>query len=275
MPQYAITHHTAYHFDEPLAGVNLLACLQPVNSASQILEFHKVICIPIPIKRSQKKDAFGNTQEQLSFQRTLQKVEVTSVSTVIVKGKRSQLHNSGGAPSWRELFEPGELEVILTQALAYCEALFSASMPLPERLSQLMAKLYREFVYDVTATTVATPISDLLRFKRGVCQDFARVMIAVLQANGIDARYVSGYLFCGPLENNTTRQAASHAWVSVFMPDEGWVDLDPTNNKWVDEDYITLAWGRDYVDVVPVKGMLNEDRQQRIKVLVTIEKQQD
>jgi transglutaminase-like putative cysteine protease len=273
MPQYRITHHTAYHFDEPLAGLSLMTSLTPTQGQFQLIEFHKIICIPIPIKRLGQKDAFGNALEHLSFNRALQKVEVTSVSTVKVNGRRCQLENTADTPCWRDLFAPAEQDLILTHALAFGGELFANNIPLAESLKQLMAKLYREFAYDVVATTVTTPISELFRVKRGVCQDFARVMIAILQARGIDARYVSGYLFCGPLENNTARQSASHAWVSVYMPDRGWVDLDPTNNKWVDDDYITLAWGRDYVDVVPVKGMLSGDRRQRIKVSVTIEKQ--
>lgn len=275
MPQYAITHHTAYHFDEPLAGIKLLVCLQPLNSPSQTLEFHQVICIPLPILRSEEIDPFGNTQQHLSFRRPLQKIEVTSVSTVRVNGKRGQLESIPDVPCWQALFEQGELALILPKALAFARELFSPEIQLSKSLSQLMAKLHREFHYDEAATSVNTPLSELFRIKRGVCQDFARVMIAVLQASGVDARYVSGYLFCGPLDNNMARQAASHAWVSVFIPASGWVDVDPTNNKWVDEDYITLAWGRDYVDVVPVKGMLNDNRRQRIKVSVTIEKKQD
>jgi transglutaminase-like putative cysteine protease len=275
MPHYSITHHTAYHFDEPLAGVKLLVCLQPVDSLFQTLAFHQVICIPLPVERVEEPDPFGNIQQHLSFRRPLQKIEVTSVSTIKVNGTRSQLENNPDAPKWQTLFAPEELALILLQALAFAPEVFAPDIPLRESLNQLMAKLYREFHYDETATTVTTPLSELFSIKRGVCQDFARVMIAVLQARGIDARYVSGYLFCGPLLNNRVHQAASHAWVSVFMPGSGWVDVDPTNNKWVDEAYITLAWGRDYVDVVPVKGMLNENRRQRIKVSVTIEKKPD
>ena len=275
MSHYSITHHTAYHFDEPLAGVKLLVCLQPLESLFQTVEFHQVVCIPLPKERVEEPDPFGNIQQHLSFHRPLQKIEVTSVSTVKVNGIRSHLDNSPDVPQWQALFEKEELALILPKALAFANELFGPDIPLSESISELMAKLYREFHYDESATTVTTPLSELFSIKRGVCQDFSRVMIAVLQARKIDARYVSGYLFCGPLVNNMVHQAASHAWVSVFIPGRGWLDVDPTNNKWVDEDYITLAWGRDYVDVVPVKGMLNENRRQRIKVSVTIEKKQD
>ncbi len=124
--------------------------------------------------------------------------------------------------------------------------------PLLEGVGALMETIHREFTYDPVATTVSTPVSEVLAGRHGVCQDFAHLMIACLRSHGIPARYVSGYLVPDP---GVVGAQASHAWVSVYCPGIGWVDFDPTNDVRPAAGHITLGWGRDFEDVSPLKGV--------------------
>jgi transglutaminase-like putative cysteine protease len=131
----------------------------------------------------------------------------------------------------------------------------------------LCERIFTDFEYDPRATTVTTPVDEVLRSRRGVCQDFAHLMIACVRSLGLPARYVSGYVCGAP---GTVGGGASHAWVSVFCPDFGWLDIDPTNNVMRDRDHVTLAWGRDYSDVTPVKGVALGSGEQVIDVSVAV-----
>jgi transglutaminase-like putative cysteine protease len=124
--------------------------------------------------------------------------------------------------------------------------------------TDLMTRIYQEFMYDPTATTVTTPIAEVLAHRRGVCQDFAHVQIGCLRALGLAARYVSGYIAPEQMATGTAfvGAQASHAWLSVYCPGPGWVDLDPTNDLMPHDRHVTLAWGRDYGDVVPLRGVV-------------------
>ena len=149
---------------------------------------------------------------------------------------------------------------------AYATASFTAGRPLLEAAVDLCHRIYTEFHYDQEATTVATSVAEVMACKRGVCQDFAHFTIACLRSLGLAARYVSGYLRSGELIGSQ----ASHAWVSVFCPGFGWLDLDPTNDQMVNGNHVTLAWGRDYSDVAPVNGVALGGGEQVINVSVAV-----
>jgi len=140
----------------------------------------------------------------------------------------------------------------------WAAASFPPGRPLGEAVADLAGRIHREFAYEPGATTVETPLADVFRAKRGVCQDFAHLALAGLRAVGLGARYVSGYLETRPPAG--TRPAvgadASHAWVAVWTPDAGWLDYDPTNAHLTLDRHVTTAWGRDYADVTPLKGIL-------------------
>jgi transglutaminase-like putative cysteine protease len=122
----------------------------------------------------------------------------------------------------------------------------------------LMHRIFTEFTYEKAATSIDTTVDQVLTARKGVCQDFAHLMISCLRALGLAARYVSGYLETTPPpgKQKLIGADASHAWISIYVPDAGWVDLDPTNDLMPGENHITLAWGRDYGDVTPVKGVV-------------------
>jgi transglutaminase-like putative cysteine protease len=141
---------------------------------------------------------------------------------------------------------------------AYAEPSFPAGRPLVDAVSDLIERIFENFVYDPGFTTVTTPIEEVLRFRRGVCQDFAHLAIGCLRSMGLAARYVSGYLETAPPPGGERAIGAdaSHAWLAVFVPGGGWLDVDPTNDQIVGTSYVTTAWGRDYSDVSPLKGIV-------------------
>jgi transglutaminase-like putative cysteine protease len=141
--------------------------------------------------------------------------------------------------------------------MSYASASFTTGRPLLEAVCDLTRRIYTDFTYDPKATSVSTPLSDVLRDRHGVCQDFAHLQIGCLRALGLAARYVSGYLVTQPSPGHAPLVGvqASHAWVSVYGPGCGWIDLDPTNNVLPSDRHITVAIGRDYGDVSPINGV--------------------
>ncbi len=136
-----------------------------------------------------------------------------------------------------------------------------------------MQKIFTEFTFDSSATEITTPLLHVLEQKRGVCQDFAHLMIACLRSRGLAARYVSGYLLTHPPAGRPRLVGAdaSHAWVSAWCPGLGWVDADPTNGKLADTEFVTLAWGREYSDVTPLRGVVRGGGEHTLTVAVTVE----
>ncbi len=127
-----------------------------------------------------------------------------------------------------------------------------------DAVSDLMHRIHRDFEFDPEATTVSTKVDEVLEHRRGVCQDFAHLMLACLRSLGLPARYVSGYLLTDPPPGQPRLMGvdASHAWVAAYAPSHGWVEFDPTNDQCADARYITLAWGADFADVVPLRGVI-------------------
>lgn len=167
---------------------------------------------------------------------------------------------------------PSPLILPSEELAAYAAPSFSPGRPLFEAVLDLSTRIYREFQYDPDFTTVATPLQQALEARKGVCQDYAQVAIGCLRAMGLPARYVSGYIETLPPEGETqlVGTAASHAWFSAFIPERGWVDFDPTNNKLAGEQHITVAWGRDYSDVPPLKGIIFNGNEHEMKVAVEV-----
>ena len=146
----------------------------------------------------------------------------------------------------------------MSELRTYAERSFSKERPLLEAVEELTDRLYTDFTYDPNFTTIATPLADVIQHRRGVCQDFAHLGIGCLRALGLAARYVSGYIETNPPPDQEPLEGAdaSHAWFSVYLPQLGWVDFDPTNNQIPTDQHITIAWGRDYSDVTPLKGVV-------------------
>jgi transglutaminase-like putative cysteine protease len=225
-----------------------------------------VTATPAPDRITTHADVFGNTVHVLSVEQPHADMEVVGTSEVVVDLPPPW---PSGGPSWDAPEPPGDLLVAdcrLASPMAaatpavveYARASFPPGRPLTEAAADLASRIFHDFTFDPSFSDVATPLDDVLAFRRGVCQDFAHLAIAGLRAHGAAARYVSGYLETDPPpgQPKLVGSDASHAWFSVFVPGSGWLDADPTNDQIPPRRHVTCAWGRDYGDVAPVRGVV-------------------
>jgi len=274
---YQILHDTHYKYDSPVSLAQQLAHLWPRRSPWQRCTEQQLLISPIPTVRRDEFDVFGNPLTRLAFERPHDELQVNARLRVeVLKRPYLDFHQS---PAWdvtrngmtynakpmsadileacRYRFESPYVH--LKQSFADFSAVcFPLGAPLMLCVQALMEKIFREFTFDDEATQVATPLVEVLESRRGVCQDFAHLMLACLRSRGLSARYVSGYLLTQPPpgQPRLIGADASHAWVSVFCPVLGWVDFDPTNNVQPALEHISLAWGRDFSDVSPLRGVI-------------------
>jgi transglutaminase-like putative cysteine protease len=286
--RYHVQHLTHYRYAEPaLVSLNQIG-LTPRDTEHQRVLRHTLRIQPEPHARVAWTDAFGNTQIQCCFSEPHEDLRVESVLEVERAAPAHPPLNEG--PAWeaavgavREHLNADTLDALqfvydspFVRRSAGFRALaapdFAAGAPLPAALASFAARFKETFTYDTAATQLNTPIEDVLRDRRGVCQDFSHVMIAALRSIGLAARYVSGYLrtLPPPGKPRLVGADASHCWVSVYAPGWGWIDVDPTNGCLVSDQHITIAWGRDYSDVTPVKGVILGGSGQSITVAVDV-----
>ena len=290
--RYHVLHETRYDYGSPVSLSQQQLHLSPRVLAWQQVEEQCVEIDPAPSWRRDGLDAFGNPVSWLAFHAPHDSLLIRSVMTIAVEPHLpGDLKNS---PPWEAVRDrlaydatdpqPADLDatrflfesphVRIKHELAdYAADCFPPGKPLLLCVQALMAKIFTEFTFDPEATTVSTPVLEVLENKRGVCQDFAHLMIACLRAMGLAARYVSGYLLTRPPPGKPRLIGAdaSHAWVSVYVPGTGWIDYDPTNACYVAAGHIVAARGRDYADVSPVKGLFNGGGQHTLTTGVTVE----
>ena len=270
---YKITHSTTYSYSESVPICHNEVHLTPRESARQNCSYHRIAIRPHPLATDRRLDYFGNQVTFFTIEEGHHRLSVTARSKVQVHPL--DLPPAESSPAWETVRDrlPGDLSPagletyqfafksprvpISADLERYAVPSFPAKRPLIEALLDLTDRIHSDFEYDPTATTVTTPIDEVLRKRKGVCQDFAHLQIACVRSLGLAARYVSGYLLTAPPpgKERLIGADASHAWLSVFCPEIGWVDFDPTNNSISGTEHITLAWGRDYSDVCPIKGV--------------------
>ncbi|HUE93516.1 transglutaminase family protein [Pseudomonas sp.] len=275
--RYQILHDTHYRYASPVSLAQQLAHLWPRTCPWQRNHAQQLLVSPQPCQRMDGLDVFGNPLTRLVFERPHAELKVSARLRVEVLTRpaldlqaspaweqaRAALSYSGQAMS-ADLLQAARFRfespyVRLKQAFVdYAAECFSPGRPLLAGVDGLMQKIFTEFSFDAAATQVATPLLQVLEERRGVCQDFAHLMLACLRSMGLSARYVSGYLLTQPPpgQPRLIGADASHAWVSVYCPQQGWVDFDPTNNIRPALEHITLAWGRDFADVSPLRGVI-------------------
>ena len=286
---YNITHRTLYEYAAPVTVSQHVARLEPGSSSLQECERFSLKIFPEPALRKEHSDYFGNRLCFFAIQEVHTQLEVITHSRVTVRpGKNRDAENSLSSEAVTSLFrDPVSPEVIepyqfifdspqvraSLELADYARESFGRDTPLIEGAKDLSRRIFTDFKYDVKATTVATPLEEVLEKRRGVCQDFAHLGIAFLRSLGLPARYVSGYLRTRPPEGKPRLVGvdASHAWFSVFCPGTGWVDFDPTNNVQPGEEHITVALGRDFGDVSPVAGIVTGGGKHTVKVSVDVE----
>lgn len=280
------THITRYWYSGPVSMCHTEVHLHPRPRKHQtILEFALDIT-PTPDALLSHEDYFGNEVTFFSIAEPHRELIITSRSLVNLQASVPPALEL--SPAWEhvrdevarrdtpETFEAGQFvfespSITVGAPFAqYAASSFSAGRPLLSSVEDLSRRIFTEFRYDRRATTIGTPIYDVLKSRRGVCQDFAHLMIACLRSLRLPARYVSGYVRSG---GDFAGDEASHAWVSVWCPVFGWQDFDPTNNAMPRGEHFTVAWGRDYSDVTPVKGVALGGGEQVISVSVDVSPQ--
>ncbi|MCG6969882.1 MAG: transglutaminase family protein [Gammaproteobacteria bacterium] len=287
---YLVQHKTIYEYSKPVSICQNEARLRPRNFEKQQCSLSKLEINPKPSDIRQREDFFGNRVTYFAIDQPHTVLTVTSSSEVEVAAISANKEKSK-SPKWDEVakrmrsdLQEDILEarqytlnspmVMRTRELqAYAERSFAEGRPVVEAVHDLMERIHRDFTYDPHFTTLATPLSDVLKHRRGVCQDFAHLAIGCLRAQGLAAKYISGYLetLPPPGQEKLVGADASHAWFSVYVPDSGWLDFDPTNNQMPMDQHITLAWGRDYSDVTPLKGIIFGGGKHELKVQVNVE----
>jgi len=280
---YRAKHTTMYMYSDPVSICHSEVHLRPREHPSQRLLEHELVIMPEPDFLDSRGDYFGNEVACFSIHSPHETLTITSTSVVEVEEReppeptlspawesvRDQLRE--GAPD--ELFEAVPFTFSSPQAplapayAEYARPCFPEGRPFLAAVAELSSRICKEFEYDPRATSVTTPVEEVLKKRKGVCQDFAHLMIACLRSLGLPARYVSGYLRSG---EKTVGAEASHAWVSAHCPVFGWQDFDPTNNVRPQGQHVTLAWGREYQDVTPVKGVALGGGEQIISVSVEV-----
>ena len=310
--KYQITHTTEYHYSQAVGLCQNEARLQPRNFGRQYCDSSRFDIKPSPSDFRERLDFFGNRVAYFAIQQAHTHLSLTVISDVTLFPKQnllglfdqmtweqvrhllqeamppmqaqaqsqqgqcqSQMQHQNHAPDFfdaQQYLLDSTMVATSPELTDYARSSFQPNRPLLEVVQDLMARIYKDFTYDPNFTSIATPLSDVLHFRRGVCQDFAHLAIACLRAYGIAARYVSGYVetIAEPGKPRLVGADASHAWFSVYSPGIGWLDFDPTNNAVPLDQHITLAWGRDYADVTPLKGIAFGGGQHTLSVSVDV-----
>jgi transglutaminase-like putative cysteine protease len=288
---YQIVHKTTYTYKQPVSFGTHVAYLIPRSQPHHTCMSHELLITPSPASLHERVDYFGNAFAFFTIREPHQELIIEARSSVAVDGPLVKWPD--WAPAWDEVVRslPSDLSEAGLDAYqfvfesprispgvafaAYASPSFPAGRPLTEALLDLTARIYKDFRFDSKATTVRTSPEQVLRSRKGVCQDFAHLQVACLRSLGVAARYVSGYIrtYPPPGRPRLVGADASHAWVSVYCPGAGWLDLDPTNNLIPSQSHVKLAWGRDYGDVSPVRGVILGGRDHKLEVGVDMEPQ--
>jgi transglutaminase-like putative cysteine protease len=268
-----VSHRTTYSYDEDVSDSLGIAYLVPRELPWQHVIENAVELDPPAADRTEDLDFYGNTATYFQVTTPHRTLEILATSQVEVDAPAHD-HAALDVPwetarpvergdvegAWRaqDFVLASSLVDQTAQARAYAAQSLLSGRPVGEAVTELMHRIHVDFAYDKTATTVTSTVDDIFDKRAGVCQDFAHLTLACLRAHGLAVRYVSGYLATRPApgKERVVGADATHAWVAVWIPDGGWLALDPTNDQWVNDRYVTVAWGRDYADVPPVKGVI-------------------
>jgi transglutaminase-like putative cysteine protease len=291
MTRFAVRHATLYEYGGEVSHSHHLLHLKPREFAYQRCLDHSLKLDPEPSSLCEDFDAFGNAIARLEYGRPHDRLTVVADMSVEIFSRPAGSIDSG--EPWEELrarlsyhaaplaaadldacrFRMRSSHVLLKQAFeTYSKECFLPGRSTAAASHALMRKIYRDFKYESGSTTNRTSVVDVLKSRRGVCQDFAHLMIACLRSSGLAARYVSGYIRTVRGSGVTAIGGdASHAWVSVYCPPLGWLDFDPTNDCMVGEDHVTLGWGRDFGDVSPLRGVIVGGGRHKLNVDVRVQ----
>lgn len=273
--RYRIKHITQYKYSDRVSHCYNLAYMTPRQTDRQDCEKSRISITPAVANTSKNTDYFQNTSYHFEILRPHKELTISCESVVTTKPQdcRTRLNQGLSCAETRSaLMSANDIETLHAREFvldssmiqisedlhAYAQPSFAEDKPFLACVMDLTRRIFEEFSYSPESTTIATPLSDVLANKKGVCQDFAHLQIACLRAMGFAAKYVSGYLetIPPPGQEKLVGADATHAWVSVYSLDEGWVEFDPTNHCLAGEQHIVTAMGRDYFDVTPLRGVI-------------------
>lgn len=284
-----VIHKTAYAYTDAVSTSHHLAHLAPRGGEGRHMFSHDVAITPQPSVTRERLDFFGNRTLYFSVREPHRSLEVVATSVVDIAPLRPPRLDT--SPPWNEIRDrlrrdrrrdlldayaftfDSPYARVTPELFDYAQPSFPEGRALLLGVRDLTHRIYEDFEYDPTATDVTTALDVVMRLRRGVCQDFAHVQIACLRAMGLPARYVSGYLVTHPPPGRPRLVGAdaSHAWVTVFAPDIGWTDFDPTNDLLPSDEHVTVAHGRDFSDVTPLKGVILGGGRHEVRVSVDVE----
>ena len=289
MPLYSIKHTTTYRYLYPVSVSHHAVYLEPMNLPYQSCRKFRLTTNPQSQDYRTRQDYFGNTLGLFSIQEDHQDLVITSESEVdvykrvpdieafpVTCSKAIDYFKSGRtSPLEAVQYLFGSSRILPEPAndiFTYAENLFTSEKPLLQACRDLMQDIKSNFIFDAKATDINTPVEDFFKLRRGVCQDFAHFVITVMRSLGLPARYVSGYILTNPPPGRPRLEGAdaSHAWVSVYVPEHGWIDFDPTNNIFCSDQHVTVAYGRDFDDVSLVRGAVTGGGEHELEVAVTM-----
>jgi transglutaminase-like putative cysteine protease len=277
---YRVTHRTEYSYSDVVTSSYGRGHLTPRDTVRQRCLNNTLEIDPDPADRSTSRDVYGNISSYFHITQRHHALTVTSNSVVEVDPPPAEFYGGGSALAPWEAARPVGRDGVLASEFAldlrpseitdavreYAAPSFEPGRPLIEVLRDLNARIFSDFTYRSGSTTVSTQVNQVLEAREGVCQDFARLAIACLRAHGLAASYVSGYLATDPPPGKERMFGvdATHAWASVWTPQNQWLGIDPTNDALIDERYIVVGWGRDYADVPPLRGIIYTDSEHSV-----------
>jgi transglutaminase-like putative cysteine protease len=287
---YAVEHTTKYQYHEQVSLCHNMAILAPRNTDTQTCKAFNIIISPLPEVLEEHIDFFGNKLYYFVIEQEHEELTVT-VKSQVEKLIQTDTPNSYPGESWetvrdtlmnskgefieeKQFTHPTEITTATKEIKNYAQQSFPPGKTLFEAVYDLIKRIYIDFTFTPGFTTISTPLSEVMKEKKGVCQDFAHLAISCIHSMGLPARYVSGYLetLAPAGKEKLIGVDASHAWIAVFIPGMGWVDFDPTNNQLANERYITIGWGRDYFDIIPLKGVIMSSSPHELSVSVDVKR---
>ncbi|MAR90072.1 MAG: transglutaminase [Pseudomonadales bacterium] len=287
--RYRIKHTTHYKYSAQVSMCFNEARMSPLNGTHQTCARNRFVIHPAPESLHKRFDYFGNQVTSFDILQPHRELSVTVHSEVQVLDYSQQALFSADYP-WefirdslqtstdpeqitvREYTLPSPLIPHSGEVRKYAQESFPAGRPIMEAMRDLVARIHKDFKYDPGFSTISTPLHTVLAHRRGVCQDFAHLGIACVRSMGLAAGYVSGYLETLPPPGQEKLEGAdaSHAWLAVYLLDHGWMHFDPTNNMMARDQHITLAFGRDFADVTPLKGVIYGGDDHKLSVSVDV-----
>jgi transglutaminase-like putative cysteine protease len=289
MSELLVSHRTVTRYSSRVEVAYHCAFLQPRATASQQVTRYTITIDPQPSHVANAADSFGNVRTEFALYEPHEQLSVHAESRIVLQAREKRLDAERSTP-WDTVasalryalggtYLPASEFVFASPyvppvaALAdYARQDFTAGRPYLQAAIALMARIHADYAYDASATEVSTPLLEVFEQRRGVCQDFAHLMIGMLRSLGLPARYVSGYLLTQPRPGQARLAGAdaSHAWLSIWCPQLGWVDLDPTNDMLPELSHVTVATGRDYGDVMPLRGVIRGGADHALEVAVDV-----